>query len=84
MAITNEARRAAILPLLALDLLEPTATEELHEHLSTGCHACKAELRAWSGIAALVAASVPPVRPSPELRTVVIGGALQSALVSGT
>ena len=46
---------ADLLPLAALDRLEPAEWRELEEHLSLGCESCLAELRAYRDAAAALA-----------------------------
>lgn len=49
-----------LLPLAALDRLEPDEARELEEHLREGCADCEAELRAWRETAASLAMALEP------------------------
>jgi anti-sigma-K factor RskA len=49
-----------LLPLAALDRLDPDESRALDEHLREGCTQCEAELRAWRETAASFAAGLEP------------------------
>jgi anti-sigma-K factor RskA len=49
-----------LLPLAALDRLEPDEARELDEHLREGCAQCETELRAWRETAASLATALEP------------------------
>jgi len=49
-----------LLPLAALDRLEPDEARQLDEHLREGCADCERELRAWRETAAALAAAPEP------------------------
>jgi anti-sigma-K factor RskA len=49
-----------LLPLAALDRLEPDEARQLEEHLREGCAECEGELRAWRETAAAFATALEP------------------------
>ncbi len=49
-----------LLPLAAIDWLDPDETRQLEEHLRGGCPQCEAELRAWRETAAAFAVAGDP------------------------
>jgi anti-sigma-K factor RskA len=62
----------------ALGSIDRVDRELLEEHLASGCAECEAALADFSGVVALLAASVPPAQPSPALRGRVLEAAAQT------
>jgi anti-sigma-K factor RskA len=56
-----------LLPLAALDRLDPDEATALEEHLRSGCDECEAELREWREVAASLALSLEPEGPEERI-----------------
>ena len=63
-----------LVPLYALGALDGEDLARFQDHLA-GCDDCRRQLREHERAAAELAASLPPVRPSPELRARVLAAA---------
>jgi predicted anti-sigma-YlaC factor YlaD len=69
--MTHEEHKEALALAALGEEIEPERREALEVHLAA-CGECRAELRALSDAAAMLAYSPPPVSPSPELRSRVL------------
>ena len=65
-------RYEELLPAHALGALDPEERRELEAHLAA-CAECRERLAGWGATAEALAASAPPVRPSPEVRERLLG-----------
>lgn len=68
MATDHTSRHDALLPAYALGALDGEELREIEAHLASGCAECSRQLALWQGDLEELAASVPPVAPSPETR----------------
>ncbi|HYU35447.1 MAG TPA: anti-sigma factor [Thermoanaerobaculia bacterium] len=65
----HSARHDELIPAYALGALDGDELRELEAHLADGCPECDRQLALWQGDLEDLAASVPPVQPSPETRS---------------
>jgi anti-sigma-K factor RskA len=64
----HSSRYDELLPAYALGALDGEELRELEAHLAAGCAECRRQLALWQGDLEELAASVPPLEPSPETR----------------
>ncbi|HEX7182885.1 MAG TPA: anti-sigma factor [Thermoanaerobaculia bacterium] len=64
----HTSRHDELIPAYALGALDGDDLRELEGHLDAGCAECRRQLDLWQGDLEELAASVPPVEPSPETR----------------
>lgn len=64
----HTSRHDELIPAYALGALDGDDLRELESHLDAGCAECRRQLDLWQGDLEELAASVPPVEPSPETR----------------
>lgn len=64
----HTSRHDELIPAYALGALDGDDLRELESHLEAGCADCRRQLDFWQGDLEELAASVPPVEPSPETR----------------
>lgn len=65
----HSTRHDELIPAYAMGALDGDELRELEDHLATGCPVCREQLVLWQGDLEELAASVPPVAPSPETRS---------------
>lgn len=68
MATDHTSRHDELLPAYALGALDGEELRAIEAHLASGCSECARQLTLWRGDLEQLAASVPPVAPSPETR----------------
>lgn len=68
MTPDHSSRHDELLPVYALGALDGDDLREIETHLASGCPECSYQLTLWRGDLEELAASVPPVAPSPETR----------------
>jgi anti-sigma-K factor RskA len=68
MAADHTSHHDDLLPAYALGALDGAELREIEAHLASGCPECSRQLTLWRGDLEQLAASVPPVAPSPETR----------------
>ena len=78
---SHSPRFAELLPAYALGALDGAELRELEAHLATGCADCRRQLDLVQGDLEELAASVPPLTPSPETRERILGAAAGSTVV---
>jgi len=78
---SHSPRFAELLPAYALGALDSAELRELEAHLETGCGDCRRQLDLLEGDLEELAASVPPLTPSPETRERVLGAAAAGTVV---
>jgi anti-sigma-K factor RskA len=64
----HTSRHDELIPAYALGALDGSDLREMESHLDAGCAECRRQLDLWQGDLEELAASVPPVEPSPETR----------------
>jgi anti-sigma-K factor RskA len=69
-----------LLPAYALGALDGEELRELEAHLATGCAECRRQIALWQGDLEELAASVPPLTPTPETRRKILDLAGSPAL----
>ncbi len=68
-----------LLPAHALGALEGAELEQLSAHLAAGCVPCQRELALLARDLELLAAESPPIEPSPEARSAILGSVAPAA-----